>query len=389
MQSCPLHILSGDEPLLKNERSAALIRQVRADLPNALVRVFTAADLKNADSWSQLENELTDVGLFSMLIPATPEEAKQFSSDRIIRLYLDGLDETAFKVLLFLLRIVLTPRDRFNFFVIVDLPRVKYAYLKAPGKKLPNTAGTPEFFRKLEKDRRKAETKCAELLGYLISLKAGGENFYPPEGQELVGWVSKRARAYRLTLTGEAAVFIAMSCEGNLMSIDQTLQALTLLNTQGQISGDDVQRCMTQDSRYTGFELTDAIFQAQAERALNILNSLVSGSADRVYMVGFLIGRLEAALNTVRDARDLRIRSTSADNTPFFAAHKVATQTSKQAIVNAACNMPQDMFDYMVKELARASLLYSRFQMDEAVMALQNICAVVRNPAVAELKPLC
>lgn len=380
MSQINIFLISSDDPLLKNERSSELVSMARAQLPYAHLMLFTHSDFQSTGNanLSALENELMDQGLFSFSDDSVDESVKkEFSTDRILKIYLKDLDRTAAQVLHLIAQRI---TKRTGIYVIVDLPRVaaKFAKLKPKDVQPKLKAGA-------------GDTMVNQALSEIYSLGAKLELLYPPENDDLRRWVGNRASLYQLPMERDAVLFMANASEGNLTAIDQTMQILKLTVKGRAVSVDDINATMTQDSRFSGFELPEAIFNAQSERALNILSSVCSDHSSMTESLGFIIANLDQTLLAIADAKKeniARLKRNSAEYVKFFASHRIPNFRTQNAVLNASANMGQNFFDYITAELAKASRYYSTFRNNEAFHCLQNICTVVGNYRIMALHSL-
>ncbi len=367
MALAPVYIIASDDQLLKQERSFEIINQMRSAYKNAELMIMTDSDFKstgNADL-RMLENELIDPGLFA--------------SDRIIKIYLKDLNKTALQVLL-----LLSEKHRPGVVTIVDLPRINSTYKKI----------TPKAYEPKAKAKGKATSLDSQLknaFAYLYSIGATLDIIYPPEGAALEGWIRTRSQSkYGLNLDNPAIAFMALSCDKNLVIIDQTMQVMANSIDKNQIIDvETLSSYLTQDSRYTGFELAEAVLTPSKDKALNILASYCNAESSLLDAASFAISRLDAAFSAVVDARVQKVYAQNYnEQSAFFAKHRIFTSDLKKAIIKASKDMPQEIFSYMQQELARAAKFASTFKAGDAYKCLQNICMVANNFAVISLTPL-
>jgi len=110
--------------------------------------------------------------------------------------------------------------------------------------------------------------KAVEKHGVLIQVAAIAHN-------QLSDWIEKRLAAEGLRATTEAIELLAQRSEGNLLACAQEIAKLVLL-CESTIEAADVQQVVGQSSRFTPFDLGDALIQADISRGLQILDSLRS-----------------------------------------------------------------------------------------------------------------
>ena len=392
--SVPVYVVCSDDPLLKLERSRELIAQGRQMLPDAEFLLYTFSDLQGLGgaNLKSIENEMSDPGLFG--------------GDRIIKVNLKDLDTTAID----LCKLV-AASFRPGLFIILELPRLNTIYTKvdpidptplkhilsfAPG--LDESSSTKKSAPKKGSKRTPGiETRKKEALGYLKGLGANIEVLYPPEGNELKSWIAQRGRTYHLSIAPQVVEFIAQSCDNNLLLIDQSLRLMELLhaerkqnpNALSELTLDEVETYFTQDARYTGFELPQALFSGDSLKALNIINSLCSGQEmNLTTALNLLIGRLDESLTCVALGKANNIaRADFRTKSAFFMARNIKVRASQEAHLKAIQEMPQGMFEFLNQCLSEASIALSQFNPEGALRALQRMALAVKTSAVVYLSP--
>ena len=138
-----------------------------------------------------------------------------------------------------------------------------------------------EFTRTLDTDTVLLITaarldKQAQQSAWFKALDAVGVSIqiWPVEATALPGWVISRGRQYGMTISQEAAEFIAQRAEGNLLAARQELEKLHLLLDKAEIGIGDILNSVTDSSRYDVFAMLEAAMTGQAERCLRMLRGL-------------------------------------------------------------------------------------------------------------------
>lgn len=358
MTLAPVYLLSSDDPFLKTDRSTKIMAQARSLYPDAELMIFTASDFGSGVSanLSVLEGELIDPGLFG--------------GSRIIKIYLSEIEKSISVQVLHLL----SKYTREGLVCIVDLPRMKADYNKAIKSPKPYS------------DDLKGQlgAKAKQVVSFLGNIGASLEIMYPPEGNELKSFIRDRAHnEYALNVDDAAVEVLALNCEGNLVAVDQFLQ-IAKLSSNDLITTETVNAYLNHNSRYSGFEFTDAVLNAQTPRALNILSSLKETEGSSLSQVLMqIISGFDNALNAIYDLKHksdlLKGYSNYAARTAFFAPRRILSPHSQDAIILAAKNMPDDLYDYLVQSLAEASAAVKFFDIEKAFMYLQNMAVSVKH----------
>ncbi len=122
-----------------------------------------------------------------------------------------------------------------------------------------------------------------------------------PEGRHYQRWLQERARRHRAALSPEALTHFASLFEGNLLAADQALAQLGLLSDGSRIELPALTRLLEDQSRYSVFQLTDALLAGTLPRGMKMLSqlqlegtapTLVSWALNREWQQ---LGRLAAA----------------------------------------------------------------------------------------------
>lgn len=101
-------------------------------------------------------------------------------------------------------------------------------------------------------------------------------------------WLSERASKLNLSLTKEAQDFLSECTEGNLIAGVQALEKINLVSKGGSASKvlektektektldlNDIKPILSQEARYSVFDLVDTLLQGDYKRTFRILNSL-------------------------------------------------------------------------------------------------------------------
>lgn len=108
---------------------------------------------------------------------------------------------------------------------------------------------------------------------------------YPVDASALPVWLSQRAQSLGLRLPTEALQLLADRTEGNLLAAAQALEKLRLLSDGNDISFDTVASLVSDSTRYSVFDLADAVLMGDASRAARLLLGLESeGQAESVVL---------------------------------------------------------------------------------------------------------
>ena len=126
------------------------------------------------------------------------------------------------------------------------------------------------------------------------ALEAAGASLYfePVKPDEMVGWVTTRAKSAGLSLDVDAARELAERTEGNLLAAAQDIEKLKLLFPQGTISAEQLAHAVADSSRYGAFDLNDRILDGDAAGAVHSLNRLREEGVDVLEILPALLWSL-------------------------------------------------------------------------------------------------
>ncbi|KAA0874627.1 DNA polymerase III subunit delta [Nitrincola tapanii] len=97
---------------------------------------------------------------------------------------------------------------------------------------------------------------------------------WPPEPQQLLGWLLQRAQSLQLQLSEEAARLLSDRIEGNLLAAKQELDKLALLFPNQALGSEEILGAVSDSSRFDVFALMDAALESNTLRSERILQAL-------------------------------------------------------------------------------------------------------------------
>lgn len=124
-----------------------------------------------------------------------------------------------------------------------------------------------------------------------------GRHFHSPllTPEEAVNWIKAQMKEKGLSTSEKGYELIALSTEGNMLALAQTLAQLSLLfqEQEEEIPLPSLEACLSKQAHYTIYQCVDEAFNQNTERMLIILNSLSVSSTEPALL-------LWACLNTLR-----------------------------------------------------------------------------------------
>ena len=97
---------------------------------------------------------------------------------------------------------------------------------------------------------------------------------WPVPVDKLSHWLRQRFKMRDMDADNEVLVYISQHVEGNLLAADQEIEKLYLLLGPGKISYADVAEAVTSQSRYSVFELVDMLLTGDTRRVIRIITGL-------------------------------------------------------------------------------------------------------------------
>lgn len=94
------------------------------------------------------------------------------------------------------------------------------------------------------------------------------------EGRDLLQWLQQRLENRGLQIEPDAIKLLASRIEGNLLAASQEIEKLYILYGAGRLSNQQVEKAVTDSSRFDVFNLTNALLQGNPNRCFKILQGL-------------------------------------------------------------------------------------------------------------------
>lgn len=112
---------------------------------------------------------------------------------------------------------------------------------------------------------------------------------YPLEGNPLKQWIRQQLTQHGLTSLPPLADLVADFCEGNLLAAKQEVAKLALLYPDGQLTMEQAEAAMVDQSRFNVFQLIDVLLQGDAQRAVKMLYRLESEGIEPTIVLWALV----------------------------------------------------------------------------------------------------
>ena len=249
--SSNLFLLFGSEILLINE-SIEYVKSFSKKLGfNELVRF----DINASFDWSAVFNELRETSLFSShkLIMLNLGNAKIGVKGS------NAIDEIA-----------------------QSIPDNIHIILTA--EKLERTQLNSKWFKSVDKN------------GVVIA-------HYSVEISQLLNWTIQKLNSLGIQNNQKIAELIAVNTEGNLLATDQEIQKIALAYPSGEINIDEYKKYITEQSKYSIFNLIDSSFLGKSSQVIKIFKTLADDSSFPVILSSSLYRELNNLINMSIDMR--------------------------------------------------------------------------------------
>ncbi|CAH0525085.1 DNA polymerase III subunit delta [Vibrio hippocampi] len=117
-------------------------------------------------------------------------------------------------------------------------------------------------------------TRAQESAKWFKALNGCLVNCATPDTKRLPQWVQQRCHTMHLKPDHEALMLLCQWHEGNLFALSQSLEKLTLLFPDGELTLPRVQESLSRHNHFTVFHWIDALLEGKPKRASRILSQL-------------------------------------------------------------------------------------------------------------------
>lgn len=97
---------------------------------------------------------------------------------------------------------------------------------------------------------------------------------YPLEGQQLQNWIGNYMRQIGINSSPSGAKLISEFCEGNLLAAKQEVDKLLLSFPDGQVSDQQIEKAIVDQSRFNVFQLIDVLLSGDPLKTVKLLYRL-------------------------------------------------------------------------------------------------------------------
>ncbi len=147
--------------------------------------------------------------------------------------------------------------------------------------------------RLLPRQRSSAWFKAVDSIGIIVLV-------WPVSEKELPRWLNTRLGSEGIHLDREALSYLTDKVEGNLLSAAQLVEKLVLSDTKGEVGLDDLYEVVEDDSRFSVFDLIDAMMAGRPERTSHALRVLKEEGVSLFAILGALASQMRRTGSTMK-----------------------------------------------------------------------------------------
>jgi DNA polymerase-3 subunit delta len=126
---------------------------------------------------------------------------------------------------------------------------------------------------------------------------------YSVEISQLLNWTIQKLNSLGIQNNQKIAELIAVNTEGNLLATDQEIKKIALAYPSGEIDLDEYKKYITEQSKYSIFNLIDSSFLGKSSQVIKIFKTLADDSSFPVILSSSLYRELNNVINMSIDMR--------------------------------------------------------------------------------------
>ena len=158
----------------------------------------------------------------------------------------------------------------------------------------------------------------------------GVEELTAPRGEQLARWIKETAEAKGAAVSPAAIRSLADLVGGDLWTLDQELEKLSLYASGREIGEGDVRLMVSQVREASIFEAVDAMIDGRPEAALRLLAQLRDDGREPLYIIA-MVERQLRLLALARDSMERRVPQNELKRTLGTSSDFVVRKTMEQA----------------------------------------------------------
>lgn len=124
---------------------------------------------------------------------------------------------------------------------------------------------------------------------------------WPVGIDKLHAWVRQRFQTYGMQPDREVVDYVCQHVEGNMLAAAQEIDKIHLLIGPGEVGFESVREAITDNSRYSAFELADIAMQGDRSRVLKVTNSLFAEGVEPLAVIWVLAREIRLLCDAASD----------------------------------------------------------------------------------------
>lgn len=124
---------------------------------------------------------------------------------------------------------------------------------------------------------------------------------WPLDLDKLHSWVRQRFQSRDMQADKEVVDYVCQHVEGNMLAAVQEIEKIHLLIGPGAVGFEDVREAITDNSRYSVFELVDVAMKGDRSRVLKIANSLSAEGVEPLAVIWVFAKELRLLCSAASD----------------------------------------------------------------------------------------
>ena len=124
---------------------------------------------------------------------------------------------------------------------------------------------------------------------------------WPVGSDKLHSWVKQRFQSRDMQPDREVVDYVCQQVEGNMLAAAQEIDKIHLLIGPGAVAFESVREAITDNSRYSAFELVDIAMKGDQARVLKVTNSLSAEGIEPLAVIWVLSREIRLLCNVASD----------------------------------------------------------------------------------------
>ncbi|WP_087019396.1 DNA polymerase III subunit delta [Thaumasiovibrio subtropicus] len=167
-----------------------------------------------------------------------------------------------------------------------------------------------------------------------------------PDVRQLPRFIQQRCQQLNLQADHESIQMLAQSHEGNLLALAQSLEKLSLLYPDGQLTLVRLQESSSRHNHFTPFQLVDALLAGQAKRSQRVLTQLQGEGVEPI----ILLRTLQKELFQLNRIHEMGLEGKTLAN---IFEHLKVWQQRRPLLTGALQRLPRQRVTVLIQHLAQ------------------------------------